>query len=56
MGANDLVKKAKIVGSELAEKAQKKKIKEVVFDKGGYLFTGRIKALADGTREGGLEF
>jgi len=55
-GANDLVKKAKKVGSELAEIAKKKKVKEVVFDKGGYSFTGRVKALADGSREGGLKF
>jgi len=56
MGANDLVKKAKQVGGDIAELAKKKKIKEVVFDKSGYLFTGRVKALAEGSREGGLKF
>lgn len=48
--------KAKNVGLDLAKKAQAKKIKDVVFDRGGYLFTGNIKALADGAREGGLNF
>jgi len=56
MGANGLMEKAKKVGSELAKVAKDKKIKEVVFDKGGYLFTGRVKALADSSREGGLKF
>ena len=56
MGANDLMKKAKKVGSELAKIAEEKKIKEDVFDKGAYLFTGRVKALADSSREGGLKF
>ena len=55
-GANDLVKKAKEIGLEIAEIAKKNKIKEVVFDKSGYLYTGRVKALADGAREGGLKF
>jgi len=55
-GPNDLVKKAKEVGIELAEKAKKIKINKVVFDKGGYLYTGRVKSLADGSRDGGLEF
>jgi large subunit ribosomal protein L18 len=44
------------VGRELAKKALAKKIKAVVFDKGGLMYHGRIKALADGAREGGLEF
>lgn len=47
---------AKIVGAAVAEKAQKLGIKEVVFDRGGYLYTGRVAALADGAREAGLEF
>ncbi|RMH65094.1 MAG: 50S ribosomal protein L18 [Calditrichaeota bacterium] len=47
---------AAIVGKKLAEKAQEKKIKKVVFDRNGYIYHGRIKALADGAREGGLEF
>lgn len=56
MEANGLVEKAKKVGAELAKAAQKKKIKQVVFDRGGYIFIGKIKALADGARAGGLEF
>ena len=44
------------VGILLAAKASKKKIKSVVFDRGGYKYHGRIKALADGAREGGLKF
>lgn len=47
---------AKIVGAAIAEKAQALGIKEVVFDRGGYLYTGRVQALADGAREAGLEF
>ena len=43
-------------GKQLAEQAQKAGISEVVFDRGGYLYTGRVKALADGAREGGLVF
>lgn len=48
--------KAKEVGKLLAEKAQKEKIKKVTFDRAGYLYHGRVKALAEGAREGGLEF
>ena len=44
------------VGKLLAERAVKAGVKGVVFDRGGYLFHGRVKALADGAREGGLEF
>ena len=50
------VEQAKIVGVELAKKATAKGIEEVVFDRGGYLYTGRVKALADGAREAGLKF
>lgn len=46
----------KEVGTKLAEKAKLKKVKLVVFDKGGYQYHGKIKAVADGAREGGLEF
>jgi large subunit ribosomal protein L18 len=46
----------KSVGSDLAKKAKAAKITKVVFDRGGYLYTGKIKALADALREGGLEF
>jgi large subunit ribosomal protein L18 len=47
---------AKAVGKLLAERAIQKGIKDVVFDRGGYLYHGRIKALADAAREGGLSF
>jgi len=47
---------AKKAGKLLAEKCLKKKIKNVVFDRAGYKFHGKIKALADGAREGGLKF
>lgn len=45
-----------LVGKALAEKAATAGITEVVFDRGGYLYHGRVKALADGAREGGLKF
>lgn len=44
------------VGKLLAEKATKAKVKEVVFDRGSYSYHGRVKALAEGAREGGLQF
>jgi len=47
---------AKAVGKLIAERAKAKNIKDVVFDRGGYLYHGRIKALADAAREGGLNF
>lgn len=47
---------AKLVGKKVAERALSKGIKTVVFDRGGFKYTGRVKALADGAREGGLEF
>jgi len=47
---------AKLVGIELAKRAKKAGIKEVVFDRGGYKYIGRVKALSEGAREGGLEF
>ena len=47
---------AKSVGKLIAERAQEKGIKKVVFDRGGYLYHGRVKALADAAREAGLEF
>lgn len=46
----------KEVGKILAERAKAKGISKVVFDRGGYLYTGRVAALADGAREGGLDF
>jgi large subunit ribosomal protein L18 len=53
-GAN--IDAAKAVGKVLAERAAAKGVKEVVFDRGGYLYHGRVKALADAAREGGLKF
>lgn len=47
---------AKIVGKKLADKALAKGITTVVFDRGGYIYTGRVAALADGAREAGLKF
>ena len=47
---------AREAGKALAEKALSKKLKKVVFDRGGYVYAGRVKALADGAREGGLVF
>jgi large subunit ribosomal protein L18 len=44
------------VGKALAERARKAGVEDVVFDRGGYLFHGRVKALADAAREGGLKF
>jgi large subunit ribosomal protein L18 len=46
----------KMIGVAVAKKALEKNIKEIVFDRGGYLYHGRVKALADGAREGGLKF
>jgi large subunit ribosomal protein L18 len=47
---------AAAVGKTLAERAKKAGVSQVVFDRGGFLFHGRVKALADAAREGGLEF
>lgn len=47
---------AKLVGKSLAERAKSKGVQTVVFDRGGFKYSGRVKALADGAREGGLEF
>jgi large subunit ribosomal protein L18 len=50
------VEKSKLVGVAVARKASELGIKDVVFDRGGYLYHGRVKAVADGAREGGLQF
>ena len=47
---------AKVVGAVAAERAMAKGVQTVVFDRGGYLYTGRVKAVADGAREAGLKF
>ena len=47
---------ARLVGKAVAERAKNKGIEMVVFDRGGFRYTGRVKALADGAREGGLDF
>ena len=51
-----MLEKAKETGKNIAKKAIENKIKKIVFDRGGFVYTGRVKALADGAREGGLEF
>jgi large subunit ribosomal protein L18 len=53
-GAN--IEAARAVGKRVAERAAQKGIKQVVFDRGGYLYHGRVKALADTAREAGLDF
>ena len=55
VGKNNVEAAAKI-GAAIAERARAKGVEEVVFDRGGFLFHGKIKALADAAREGGLRF
>ncbi|MEW5758028.1 MAG: 50S ribosomal protein L18 [Candidatus Omnitrophota bacterium] len=50
------IKAATILGQELAKKMEEKNIKQIAFDRGGYLYHGRIKAFADALRKGGIEF
>ena len=51
-----VAEKAKAVGISIAEQAKAKKISKVVFDRGGYIYTGSVSALAQGARDAGLEF
>ncbi|MBV9611083.1 MAG: 50S ribosomal protein L18 [Acidobacteriaceae bacterium] len=55
-GKGGNVEGAKLIGKMVAERAKDKGITKVVFDRGGYLYHGRVKALADAARQGGLEF
>ena len=55
-GAKTPIERFKLIGVATAKKAIEKNIKEVVFDRNGYLYHGRVKALAEGAREGGLKF
>ncbi|MCD6550589.1 50S ribosomal protein L18 [bacterium] len=55
-GLNKKVAVAYQVGKLIARKAKEKNIKKIVFDRGGFAYHGRVKAVADGAREGGLEF
>jgi large subunit ribosomal protein L18 len=50
------VEKSKLVGAAIARKATELGLEKVIFDRGGYLYHGRVKAVADGAREGGLKF
>jgi len=55
-GSCKTVEAAKQVGKALAESAKEAGVEEIVFDRGGYIYHGRVQALADGAREGGLRF
>ena len=55
-GVKGKTEKSKVVGQAIAEKAKSAGIGRVAFDRAGYLYHGRVKALAEGAREGGLEF
>lgn len=55
-GEKGKISKSKLIGKLTAEKAIAQKIHDVVFDRNGYLYHGRVKAVADGAREGGLKF
>ena len=50
------LEQARMVGEEIAKRAREKGITSVVMDRGGYIYTGRVKSLAEGARKGGLEF
>lgn len=53
---NNKVERAYNAGKAIAEKAQKRDIKRIVFDRGGFIYVGRVRAFAEGAREGGLSF
>ena len=55
-GNGSNIEAAQTIGAIVAERALKKGIEEVVFDRGGYIYHGRVQALAEGAREGGLKF
>ena len=55
-GNGSNIEAAKKIGATIAERALKKGIEEVAFDRGGYIYHGRVQALAEGAREGGLKF
>jgi large subunit ribosomal protein L18 len=55
-GKKGMLEKAKQAGIDIAKLASTKKITTIVFDRGGFIYTGRVKALAEGAREGGLKF
>lgn len=56
MKGKSVMDKAGLAGKEIARLAKEKGIEKVVFDRGGFIYTGKVKALADGAREGGLKF
>lgn len=56
LSGNNFTERAHAAGKAIAEAAQAQGVSEVVFDRGGYLYTGRVKAFAEGAREGGLVF
>lgn len=56
LSGKNKAEQAKLVGQKVAERAKAAGISQVVFDRGGFIYHGRVKALAEGAREGGLEF
>ncbi len=56
MSGKNKTEQARLVGETIAKRAKEKGVSQAVFDRGGYKYIGRVKALADGAREGGLEF
>ncbi len=55
-GAKTKVDRSRALGKLFAEEAKKKDVSKIIFDRNGYIYHGRVKAFADGAREGGLEF